>query len=942
MVIPNRENLREAFGERPVGVDHGAGGGAGAGDAGLPQGADVAQVEVDIGYALTRSSAHKDFRLYRVLLAQLGEPALRGQHAMLWDGLSRCVTLVDPGVHAALLQIAVNADLWVLPAGAGKALLTFLINLVASDGRHAEEVWGVLVRNFLPQDLATLKSLDASASASHASTWGTGGNATANGAGNGHGHGHGHGRAGGGGESTSAAGAGAMTPSEEAAQGWLDDVDPDAPLAGRALFLVHGALARLSELVPTGAPRVLRVLDARWPHRWWEKRVLTCFMDSVLRSMANWRDLVVNGALGLVVRRLVELDVEIQWEALLGQSAGDGGDTGTQDSGLFFQDDVDMSDSDGDDGDNPFDMDELDDGNRGGDAGTPGDKEKARLSEGARMRRLVSEDEVADRLDALMDQVFDFLSYAAPLQGVGASGVDDGGLGEDVFDGLLAAFETTILPTHRAKFTQFLVFHACAVDPRLKELPRGLGPDSPRAAELVGRTWAGRFVKLLLAILLDATVHATSRVTAAAYLASFLARAGFVPDVLVVLALDSLSGFCVRYSEEKAEERRKREVEEAERLSRGESRRKTWAQVASGMGSRRSSGMLDVDAHQAFYAACQAIFYILCYRLPPRESGGGGGTGVNGVNGGGGGPSATFLGASGGTVTPLLRALPGLRLQRMVDSFLDPLAVCLPTVVSEFLARVKPYSHVRWSADDVDKQVSHGFGGKHQLDMFFPFDPYLLRRSHRCIAEAGYTHWVPSQSDGKGDDGAYGYSSDEDDDGEGAVADMLGESDSDSDSILDGGDDTSVGAAAGIVGSYKEALLLSSAGGANGIPNGQTAHPLGNGTGRGAGQHLSFAVGSQGKWGVSPQNGFSPTVTPGAWGGGGDPPVGTPTGVGPFPPMGGSAGTPSSGGAAGSYLGRTPSGMPPRAAAPYHGPGVAHPATKVTGFATPPSRPARS
>jgi len=905
MVIPlsNKATLRDAFGDLPAGAEHagpqGAAGGRGEGGGGA--GADVAQAEVDVGFALTRSAGRKGVAEYRVLLAQLGEPTMKRRHAALWEGLSRCVTLVDPSAHSALLQLAVNADLWALPAGVGKALLTFLINLVASDGRHVDEVWGALVRNFLPQDQSVLKALDASASASHASTWGTG-QVQPRGDSSHLSH------------QVGASGTG-TTLSEEAAHGWLEDTDPDAPLAERALFLVHGALVRLAEIVPTGAPRVLRVLEAKWPHRWYEKRILTCFLDSVLRSMANWRDLVVAGALGLVVRRLVELDVEIQWEALLGGGdGGGGGDTGTHDSGLFVQDDVDMmSDSDEDDGENQFDMDELEDGGHhgggGGDAGSAGDKEKARLSE--RQRMLVSEDVIADRLDALMDQVFDFISYAAPLQGVGASGMDDGGLGEDVFEALLAAFETTILPTHRAKFTQFLVFHACAVDPRLRELPRNLGPDSPRAAELVGRTWAGRFVKLLLAILLDATVHSTSRVTAAAYLASFLARAGYVPDVLVILALDTLSGFCIHYSDGKAEERRQREAEEAERESRGESRRKTWAQIAGGLGSRRGSGVLDVEAHQAFYAACQAILYALCYRLPPASRDG----------------SAPFGVAGDTPATPLLKALPGLRLQRMVDSFLDPLAVCLPTVVSEFLTRVRPHSHVRWSAEGADKSDFRGFGGKHQLDMFFPFDPYLLRRSHRCVAEAGYTHWIPSQAEGKeGGGGSMGYSSEEEE-ADGAVADMLGESDSDS--ILDGGDDTSAGVA--VVGSYKEALLVRSIGGSYGA----------NATGQQPFGHNGNGIIGQ------PSSGGSHGTARGAWawGGGGEPHIGTPTGLGTYMPGGGngSAGTPNSSGAAGSYLGRTPLGMPPRRpSAPFRGPGGdAHPATKVTGFATPPSHPMR-
>ena len=62
--------------------------------------------------------------------------------------------------------------------------------------------------------------------------------------------------------------------------------------------------------------------------------------------------------------------------------------------------------------------------------------------------------------------------------------------------------------------------------------------------------------------------------------------------------------------------------------------------------------------------------------------------------------------------------------------------MCLPSIVNEFLRQAKDarlYTAFMDSAldDAIESDLSRTFGGIGRLDMFFPFDPYLLKESDR-------------------------------------------------------------------------------------------------------------------------------------------------------------------------------------------------------------------
>lgn len=64
--------------------------------------------------------------------------------------------------------------------------------------------------------------------------------------------------------------------------------------------------------------------------------------------------------------------------------------------------------------------------------------------------------------------------------------------------------------------------------------------------------------------------------------------------------------------------------------------------------------------------------------------------------------------------------------------------MCLPTVVVEFLRQAKAAQLFMASEsfvfdDMLESDLSKAFGGIDRLDMFFPFDPCLLKKSERQV-----------------------------------------------------------------------------------------------------------------------------------------------------------------------------------------------------------------
>ncbi|XP_036408608.1 RNA polymerase I-specific transcription initiation factor RRN3 [Megalops cyprinoides] len=210
---------------------------------------------------------------------------------------------------------------------------------------------------------------------------------------------------------------------------------------------------------------------------------------------------------------------------------------------------------------------------------------------------------------------------------------------------------------------------------------------------------AEAFLEHLWKILQSPAQPAVLRQAVAGYIGSFLARAKFLPIATVKACLDLLV---------------------------------PWLHLYIDSQDSGSKAFCDVALHGPFYAACQAVFYTLIFRHRDIVE---------------------------GNMRQGLAYLQGLNLERIVMSQLNPLKVCLPAVTNMFAAITRKYQLV-FCYTIIERNnrlllptVRSSQGGDatptntNPLDSFFPFDPYLLKRSGKVI-EPLYQVWEePSDSE---------------------------------------------------------------------------------------------------------------------------------------------------------------------------------------------------
>ncbi|CAE6038441.1 unnamed protein product [Arabidopsis arenosa] len=376
---------------------------------------------------------------------------------------------------------------------------------------------------------------------------------------------------------------------------------------------VHAALLKISYLVPLAPSILLPILVQSMPsvHDKNRFQLVVPYVENLLKleNSSIIGKVVGNGILRVVMERLRDLDLEIGWDDIL------------QDDSTIVM----------------FDM-ELDLAVEG------------TTNEGAEfsVRSLNQNGNVFSKsLDDLMVLSFHHLESC-----------QDAGRLDEVFENLFESFENLILNTQKTKISQFLMFYACSLDPK---------------------NCGVKFASKLLDIFLSSNKHQVtssvssypSRTNAVAYLASYLARAKFLPTSFVASMLKRLVDECADYC-------------------------------------RTCNDDARPEEHQDFYSGCQAILYVLCFRMRsilavPR-----------------------FL----SQLTPL---------ESVLSHKLDPLKVCLPSVVSEFLKQAKAGGMIIVSEafifDDLpESELSRAFGG------FFPFDPCLLESSNSVISRY-FIYW---------------------------------------------------------------------------------------------------------------------------------------------------------------------------------------------------------
>ena len=289
-----------------------------------------------------------------------------------------------------------------------------------------------------------------------------------------------------------------------------------------------------------------------------------------------------------------------------------------------------------------------------------------------------------DNLDEAMKIMFEFVKD---------QGQSDAELNK-LYEDFLLVFEANIMTSYATGHVQFLMFY--------------LGSLSPKVYSL-------KFLEFAWKKFLSPSGASIMRQTAIAYIASYVARAKFTDVSLLRMYLKRLSSWVNGYL-----------------AARGE----------NGLDAH----YVDVRAHGPFYAACQALLYMLAFRYEELVSGG---------------PKS-------------IEFLNSLRLGHIVCSQLNPLKVCLPPVVKNFAAIARHYQlaycetviqkNARLNLPVVGAMSSTttviGEAKLALLDTFFPFDPYRLKDSKKFVTEH-YREYQGSLADSEDEDDSDSDESDE-------------------------------------------------------------------------------------------------------------------------------------------------------------------------------------
>lgn len=324
---------------------------------------------------------------------------------------------------------------------------------------------------------------------------------------------------------------------------------------------------------------------------------------------------------------------------------------------------------------------------------------------------IIAVDEMADKLDSLMLLLLEYISTHIPKSSNTAT---------RLFRILLPIFESNILTTHKSKFVQFLLFCICGLD--------------PNASDDACNTQLYRdFCQLLIQILYNPYKATVTRQTAACYLASFVSRANYVCPETMCEGISALLKWAEAYMQSTTE-------------------------------TGGSDVRLQCQQHSLFYTVSQAACYIMCFRgrqameyyetakaywkEHPNED--------NAPY-----PELSYIDLSnarwvrlcGNVLQPMLFCLESVREEFLHvasvfsifdDSLLKALALDARRVATKSTPRGSVLSTKATLAKQRMKQGVGGLGrGSNPLDSFFPFDPYLLRRSHKFI-DALYQHWEGS------------------------------------------------------------------------------------------------------------------------------------------------------------------------------------------------------
>lgn len=533
-----------------------------------------------------------------------------------------------------------------------------------------------------------------------------------------------------------------VTPALESLVNILGE-DPDDNGACR----VHHVLRLLLKMIPSLPSSLLPVLNEGFPHARGahSNDVLCSFVRACLEIATYWPPL--RGSItDLIMSKIIQIDVEIQVEVdELEESALEDLEAAViQDHGEDQQEGA------------------LQDEDLRDDCEADSDEEflSAHACDSVQLIR-----HLVDRLDSSMALVFQFIDDIKEKEGPKAL--------SSLFLSFLMAFERTILPTLKSKYAQFILFYMTSLDERYPDYflgilvarltsPAGyshsswldsvkIGPHEKNLTKPSATSFDGSSALSLGGF--DAV-----RLTAVAYIGSYVSRARFLSASVVRRAMDRLLTWCLAYlGSNGCSKCKSGEYCSVSNFS--------LESAHSGYFSSRPKTSGLAFRHAVFYSVSQAIFYMFCFRHQECLDGTGDETA-----------------ADSRTIKSLLSVLS-------VNSCLHPLSSTLSSISSEFCRIVKekyadmydsayrsphplitpdssrtpsPFTKAPSSSATMTLNNSGGIlddpaalnaqlKALEEIDNFFPFDPFKLSKCKLFVSSSSlYTEWPSSSADDDG------------------------------------------------------------------------------------------------------------------------------------------------------------------------------------------------
>ena len=461
---------------------------------------------------------------------------------------------------------------------------------------------------------------------------------------------------------------------------------PSLPIISRSVIYtrVHKALQYLLQVVPSASRMLSSALMNTFPNQSDPRRAHVIFVQNLLRLVVYTPELREE-VLRLITERLVKIDVQVQLD--LQDLAEDVGE-GLVERIPRIRPDL-MEENDDSDSSNEDSESEEDDEDEDPDA--------------QRTKEITKN---VEKMDAILDILFCHYDQAFTK-----ANTEDEIRSLNV---LISHFITLILPTHRSRHTQFLLFHFAQKSP----------------------THIDAFVGACAQITFDKNQPAIMRQASAAYLASFVARGVHVTSPIVREVFDYLA----------IELERLRQLQEP------------------------SCRGPDLRRYSSFYVLVQAMLYIFCFRWRDLEYSIEDDLEEDEIDPY---PQEHHLkpGVKEALSINVFSKLNPLKVcsPAIVSEFarlVNHLGVIYLYHLLETNKRVRVQQYANYAYGQINRETAlsaRADEDSQHLDEYFPFDPYHLPRSKRWI-EGDYREWVGIPGLDEGEDESEG--SDDDDQSE--------------------------------------------------------------------------------------------------------------------------------------------------------------------------------